>query len=39
MIPGLSLYLQKELDIPVYNVSEPTACAVRGLVRIMNDQS
>lgn len=37
MIHGLSLYLQKELDIPVYNVSEPTACAVRGLVRIMND--
>ena len=37
MIPNLSVYMQKELEVPVYNVADPIFTTVRGLVRIMND--
>ena len=35
-LPNLSIYM-KELEVPVYNVSDPILTTVRGLVRIMND--
>ena len=37
LLPNLSIYMQKELEVPVYNVSDPIFTTVRGLVRIMND--
>ena len=37
MIPNLSVYMQKELEVPVYNVADPIFTTVKGLVRIMND--
>lgn len=37
LIPNLSIYMQKELEVPVYNVADPIFTTVRGLVRIMND--
>lgn len=36
-IPNLSVYMQKELEVPVYNVVDPLFTTARGLVRIMND--
>ncbi len=37
LIRNLSVYMQKELDVPVYNVSNPIFTTVNGLIRIMND--
>ena len=39
LLPNLSIYMQKELEVPVYNVSDPIFTTVRGLVRIMNDSA
>lgn len=37
LIPNLAVYMQKELEVPVYNVANPIFTTVRGLVQIMND--
>lgn len=37
LIPNLSVYMQKELEAPVYNAGDPIFTTVRGLVRIMSD--
>lgn len=36
-LPGLTHYMQAELEVPVYGAKDPVSCGVKGLVRIMND--
>lgn len=37
-LPHLADYLRKELDVPVYNVSDPVFSTLHGLIQIMGDK-